>query len=111
MTSCPPALYFLYYENVQSGWALKIPGGHMSTQNTLAPMGPYIQIHMEHGYQILAKSIIHPAPLTMIDHVYVFQLSMLHNIPDYVNVHSTLSDTILYAPFSLQFTHNHVLII
>ena len=34
MASSPPALYFLYYEKVQSGRALKIPGGHMPTQNT-----------------------------------------------------------------------------
>ena len=34
MTSCLPALYILYYEEVQSGWALKCPGRHIPTQNT-----------------------------------------------------------------------------
>ena len=39
MASSPPAIYFLYHEKSKSGWALKIPRGHMPTQNTpIAPM-------------------------------------------------------------------------
>ena len=43
MTSCPPALYYLYYEKVQSRWGLKSPVGNCPPKTPLvAPMNGII---------------------------------------------------------------------